>query len=62
MHRTKCGNIIKNVLASYFVQELRNDIRNSPFSILIDESTDISTDKYLGCTILYYSSCKKKHC
>lgn len=60
MHRTKCANIIKNVLAPHFVQQLRNDIGNRPYSILIDESTDITTDKYLGSTILYYSSSKKQ--
>ncbi|CAH1986939.1 unnamed protein product [Acanthoscelides obtectus] len=55
MHRTKCSNLIKNVLSPHFVRELCEDIGNSPFSILLDESTDITVDKYLGCTIIYFS-------
>lgn len=55
MHRTKCSAIIKNVLNEHFIKELKNDIGNSPFSLLIDESTDLSTLKFLGLTIKYYS-------
>lgn len=55
MHRTKCSAIIKNVLSEHFMKELKNDIGNNPFSLLIDESTDLSTIKFLGFTIKYYS-------
>lgn len=55
MHRTKCSQIIKNVIAPYFVQELSQDVGDRPYSILIDESTDISVIKYLGCSIIYFS-------
>jgi hypothetical protein len=53
MHRTKCSNIIKNVLAPYFVENLKADLGNNKFSLLLDESTDISTQKYLGIVIIY---------
>jgi hypothetical protein len=53
MHRTKCSNIIKNVLAPYFVENLKADLGNNKFSLLLDESTDISTQKYIGIVIIY---------
>ena len=37
-----------------------NDIGDSRYSLLIDESTDISVNKYLGIVIIYYSNCKNK--
>lgn len=48
LHRTKCTNIIKNILAPHFISELRSDISDSKFSILIDESTDVGVIKLLG--------------
>ncbi|KAL4716426.1 hypothetical protein ACJJTC_015854 [Scirpophaga incertulas] len=48
MHRTKCTEVIKNVLAPHFVEELRKDIGQQKYSLIIDESTDISTSKQLG--------------
>lgn len=47
LHRTKCTNIIKKVLATHFVDDLRIDIGDSKFSLLLDESTDISATKLL---------------
>lgn len=40
----------------YKQESLRNDIGNSPYSILIDESTDISVQKYLGCVIIFFDA------
>lgn len=48
IQRTKCTNIIKNVLAPHFYEDLRSDIGDSHFSLLLDESTDISITKLLG--------------
>lgn len=48
LQRTKCTSIIKYVLAPHFDEELRKDIGDSKFSLLIDESTDISINKVLG--------------
>jgi hypothetical protein len=48
--------IIKNVWCPYFKKKnLRKDIGNSVYSLLIDESTDISVVKYLGISIIYFS-------
>jgi len=46
--RTKCTSIISNVLAVHFNEELYKEIGDSSFSLLIDESTDISTTKLVG--------------
>jgi len=56
LHRTKRTGIICNVLAPHFQNELKNKINNGPFSILIDESTDISVLKFLGITIMYFDT------
>jgi len=60
LHRTKCTAIIKNVLCPYFQNNLKDDIGNGRFSILVDESTDISVIKYLGITAIYYSTFQNK--
>ncbi|CAH0562948.1 unnamed protein product [Brassicogethes aeneus] len=60
IHRTKCSEIIKNVLAPYFAQRLSEDIGDLPYSLLIDESNDISVIKYLGCSIRYFSQKSSK--
>ena len=38
LHRTKCTNIITEVLAPYFIQSLVEDIGAQKYSLLIDES------------------------
>ncbi len=48
MHRTKCTAIIKCVLAPHFREELMEDIGESPYSLYLDESTDISVKKNLS--------------
>lgn len=59
LHRTKCTNIINDISGPHFVSELTKDIGNSKFSILHDESTDISVTKVLGISIRYYSKTEK---
>ena len=60
MHRTKCSNIIKNTLYCHFAADLLNDIGKSKYSLLIDESNNISVLKLLGISIIYHSSIHKK--
>lgn len=55
LHRTKCSAIIKNVIAPSLLNELIEDVGTSPFSIILDESTDVSTNKLLAIMIKYYS-------
>lgn len=60
MHRTKCSAKIKNVLGPHFKNELKKDVGDSPYSILIDESTDIGVLKFLGMAIIYHSKSQNK--
>ena len=62
MHRTKCTHIIRNTLCEHFRTDLRQDIGDGRFSILIDESTDVTVHKLLGISIIYYSMSKKRLC
>lgn len=55
LHRTKCRNIVVNILAPHFVESLQQDIGGARYSILIDESTDISVVKLLGVVVRYFS-------
>lgn len=47
MHRTKCSNLITNVIAPNFLKELIEDIGDTAFSLMVDESTDVTDCKYL---------------
>lgn len=54
LHRTKCTSIIKNILGKHFSEDLRRDIGDSKYSLLLDETTDISITKLLG---IYNNNC-----
>ena len=60
LHRTKCSNLIKHVIAPCFLTELIADIGNMWYSLIIDESTDVSIVKYLFLCIKYFSEKKQK--
>lgn len=47
LHRTKCTSIIINIIAPVEVFNLVDIIKNNPFSVLVDESTDVSCHKFL---------------
>ena len=47
-------------MCSQFEADLLNDIGKNKFSLLIDESNDISVLKLLGISIIYYSDIHKK--
>ena len=55
MHRTKCSEMIKTVIANHFEEDLVNDIGGKKFSLLLDESNDITVNKLLGIVVIYYS-------
>ena len=55
IHRTKCTNIINNIIGPYFYDSLIKDVGDGYYSLLIDESTDITVNKMLGIAIRYYS-------
>lgn len=53
LKRTKCVEIIKNVLCKNDIEELAADLRETVFSVLIDESTDICDQKSM-CLLVKY--------
>lgn len=55
IRRTKCRDIVVNVLAPHFMGDLLTDIGSEKYSLIVDESTDISDVKLLGVVIRYYS-------
>lgn len=55
LHKTKCAAVIMNVVAPSLLNQLLLDVGNSLFSIIVDESTDVSTEKLLCINIKYYS-------
>ncbi|XP_012543533.1 uncharacterized protein LOC105840987 [Monomorium pharaonis] len=60
LHRTKCSSIIKYVIGPALEEELIKDIGNSYYSLIIDESTDISVFKYMAVCIRYFSNAKSQ--
>ena len=55
LHRTKCAKLITNVIAPAMLTASVKDIGDSGFSLIIDESTDITTIKFLATEVKYYS-------
>ncbi len=55
LHRTKCQDLVKKVLAPYFKEDLLKDLACVPFSLMVDESTDISVKKLLAVSVRYFS-------
>lgn len=60
IHRSKCARLQRNVLAPSFAKELRDDIGNQYFSLLVDESTNTANVSCLALTVRYYSSSKRE--
>lgn len=58
--RTKCTAIIENVIAKVEVEEVIEDIKTVPLSILIDGSTDNTAHKSLCVLVKYFSPKIKK--
>ena len=56
LHRTKCSALIKNVISPVILQEQVNDLKGSPFSLIIDESTDVACQKHLCICVRYYNT------
>lgn len=54
LSRTKCTAIISNVWHPYFMRPLKEDI-DGKFSLIVEESTDVGTIKFLGIVIKYFS-------
>jgi len=59
LNRNKCKNIITQVIAKRENEEIISDLQTCKFSILIDESTDITDSKNM-CVLVRYVSPKNK--
>ena len=55
IHRTKCSALIKNVLCLVIRNDLFMDIQGMPYSLIIDESTDITAEKQFCVIVRYFS-------
>lgn len=55
LHRTKCSKLISAVVSPALLTELVQDVGDFPFSIIADESTDVSVSKFMGLCIRFYS-------
>ncbi|KAH7937421.1 hypothetical protein HPB49_011995 [Dermacentor silvarum] len=56
MHWTKCAAVIKNVLAPHFKHKL-DKMKEAPgYSLMLDESTDVSTAKQLCICVRFHNS------
>ncbi|KAK5925672.1 hypothetical protein CgunFtcFv8_018179 [Champsocephalus gunnari] len=51
--------MINGVLAPYFLKKLVADVADQRFSLLLDESTDVSVSKYLGVVMRYFSNTRQ---
>ncbi|KAI4455395.1 hat family dimerization domaincontaining protein-related [Holotrichia oblita] len=56
LKRTKAAAITKNVIATYERENLISALNSVKFSILIDESTDVSTKKTCVIVVRYFDS------
>ncbi len=52
-YRTKCTSILTNVVHPCFHDSVIRDIQHTSFSLIIDESTDVSTVKHLCMCVIY---------
>ncbi|XP_065650948.1 uncharacterized protein LOC136079155 [Hydra vulgaris] len=60
LHRTKCTKVIQNVILSTPEGEISEEIKSKPFSILIDELTDVSSIKHLAICLKYFLEKEKQ--
>lgn len=60
MGRTKATKIVTEVMAPSYSEQLLDEVRHKPFSLIIDESTDIGSEKVLALMIRYFNG--KKIC
>lgn len=56
LHRTKCSSIILNVIYPCLREQLRDEIENNSYSIILDESTEVTgNDKFMEYCVRYYN-------
>lgn len=58
--RTKGTGVFRSVIGKYYINELIETLKKTKFSLIIDETTDVSTLKQLVLLVRYYDSDAKK--
>ncbi len=53
MAATKCTNVIRQGTGLYHGKQLVDILRRKKFSMIPDETTDISSEKQLGICVMY---------
>jgi hypothetical protein len=59
LHRSKCACLIKTIISPALKTDLVDDFQNKKYAIIIDESSDISTQKHL-CILVWFLSDGRK--
>jgi len=59
LHRSKCACLNKNIISPALKTDLIGGFQNNKYAIIIDESTDISTQKHL-CMLVRFLSDRRK--
>ncbi|XP_037806012.1 uncharacterized protein LOC119600059 [Lucilia sericata] len=54
LHKTKCTAIIKNVVSPSILVDLVKDIGDNFYSLVVDESTDISQTKWMSICVRFF--------
>ncbi|XP_022119940.2 uncharacterized protein LOC110996526 [Pieris rapae] len=60
LHRSKCTALIKNVISPCFLEELLEEVGDSHYSVIIDETTTIDTKKVMCMIIRFFSEKQKR--
>lgn len=55
LHRTKCTALLNSVISPSLRDELISDMKGKKFSLMVDESTDVATEKLLAVRSRYFS-------
>lgn len=59
LQRSKCTALIKNVISPCIFKDLIDDIGESNYSLIIDESTSVDNSKMLCIVVRYFSQAKQ---
>ena len=60
LHRSKCACLIKIIISTALKTDLIDDFQSKKYAIIIDESTDISTQKHLFILVCFLSDRRKE--
>ncbi|XP_071485289.1 zinc finger protein 862-like [Diadema setosum] len=55
IHRTKCTKLVTQVIAPTIKEQVKEDMSEKAFSLIIDESTDVSSTRVLAILARYFS-------